>query len=78
MCIGPMNMPSILDYVLVYEDKRATSVDQLLIPMPTTVNNDENERIALALQKEKDRHRLYKRRYLSNLSRLGLLMETVS
>ena len=67
-----------LDFMLVYEDKHATTVDQLMISLPPAANNDENERIALALQKQKDRHRLYKRRYLTNLSRLGLLMETVT
>lgn len=72
---SPTSIP--LDYILVYEDKRATTVDQLLISLTPVVNNDENEKLALALQKEKDRHRLYKRRYLSNLSRLGLMMETV-
>lgn len=40
-------------------------------------NNDENDKIAIALQKQKDRHRLFKRRFLANLAKLGLLMETV-
>ncbi len=48
-----------------------------MVPLPSIVNNDENERIAIALQKQKDRHRLFKRRFISNLSKLGLLMETV-
>ena len=65
------------DYVIVHEDKRATTVDQLMMTPPPAVNNEESERLALALQKQKDRHRLYKRRFLANLSRIGLLMETV-
>jgi hypothetical protein len=48
-----------------------------MVPLSTVANNDENERLAIALQKQKDRHRLFKRRFLSNLSKLGLLMETV-
>ena len=68
---------SISDYILVYEDKRATTVDQLMVSMPPAVNNDESEKLAIALQKQKDRHRLFKRRFLANLSKLGLLMETV-
>ena len=66
----------ILDYVLVYEDKRATTVDELIVsvPQPTVANN---EKLALALQKQKDRHRIFKRRFIENLSKIGLLMETV-
>jgi hypothetical protein len=41
------------------------------------VNSEESDRLALALQKQKDRHRLFKRRFLGNLSKIGLLMETV-
>ncbi len=66
-----------LDYILVHEDKRAATVDQLMISLPPVVNNDENEKLAIELQKQKDRHRLFKRRFLSNLSKIGLLMETV-
>ena len=66
------------DYILVYEDRRATAVDQLMVSIQPATNNDESERMALALQKQKDRHRLYKRRFLSNLSRIGLVMETVN
>jgi hypothetical protein len=67
----------ILDFILVYEDRRATTIDELMISLPPSVNNEENDRLALALQKQKDRHRLFKRRFLGNLSKLGLLMETV-
>ncbi len=68
----------ILDYILVYEDKRATTVDELMVSIaPPTANNDENEKLALALQKQKDRHRVFKRRFLMNLLKKGLLMETV-
>lgn len=67
------------DYILVYEDRRATAVDELMVSIqPPTTTNEENERTNLALQKQKDRHRLYKRRFLSNLSRIGLIMETVN
>ena len=66
-----------VDYILVYEDKRATTVDQLIVSLPPPGNNDENEKLALALQKQKDRYRLFKRRFLGNLSKIGLLMETV-
>jgi len=48
-----------------------------MVSVPPVVNNDENEKLALALQKQKDRHRVFKRRFLSNLSKIGLLMETV-
>ncbi|CAF0838974.1 unnamed protein product [Rotaria sp. Silwood1] len=65
-----------IDYILVYEDKRTTTTDELVISLSTTMNNDENEKLALALQKQKDRRRLFKRRFLSNLSKIGLLMET--
>ena len=64
--------------MLVYEDKIAATVDELVISMPIGGNTDENEKAAMALQKQKDRHRLYKRRFLANLSRLGLIMETVN
>jgi hypothetical protein len=48
-----------------------------MVSLPPVVNNDENEKLALALQKQKDRHRVFKRRFLGNLSKIGLLMETV-
>ena len=67
----------VLDFILVYEDKRATTIDELMISLPPMANNEENDRIALALQKQKDRHKLFKKRFLGNLSRMGLLMETV-
>jgi hypothetical protein len=44
---------------------------------PPTGNSDENEKLALALQKQKDRHRIFKKRFIRNLSKIGLLMETV-
>ena len=66
-----------IDYILVYEDKRATTVDELMVSIAPTVNSEESDRIAIALQKQKDRHRLFKRRFLGNLSKIGLLMETV-
>ncbi|CAF4012929.1 unnamed protein product [Rotaria sordida] len=65
-----------IDYILVYEDKRTTTIDELMISLPSTVNNDENEKLAIELQKQKDKRRLFKRRFLSNLSKIGLLMET--
>ncbi|CAF2635710.1 unnamed protein product [Rotaria sp. Silwood2] len=65
-----------IDYILVYEDKRTTTVDELMISFSATVNNDENEKLALALEKQKNRRRLFKRRFLNNLSKIGLLMET--
>ena len=71
------NQKSILNYVIVHEDKRATTIDQLMMTPPPAVNNEESERLALAIQKQKDRHRLFKRRFLANLARIGLLMETV-
>lgn len=67
----------ILDYVLVFEDKRAMTIDELAVTIAPPVNNDENEKIALELKKQKDRHRVFKRRFLTNLTRMGLLMETV-
>jgi hypothetical protein len=47
-----------------------------MISSQPAVTNEENEKLALALQKQKDRHRLFQRRFLSNLSKKGLLMET--
>ena len=67
----------ILDYVLVFEDKRAMTIDELAVTVAPPVNNDENEKIALELKKQKDRHRVFKRRFLANLTRMGLVMETV-
>ncbi|CAF3569598.1 unnamed protein product, partial [Rotaria sp. Silwood2] len=55
-----------IDYILVYEDKRTTTVDELMISFSATVNNDENEKLALALEKQKNRRRLFKRRFLNN------------
>lgn len=66
-----------LDFIIVYEDKRATTVDELLIAVPTNAVNEESERMAMALQKQKDRNRLFKKRFLRNLAKLGLVMETV-
>lgn len=54
-----------------------TIVDELVIGVSPTGNNDEIDQLALKLQKQKDRRRLFQRRFLSNLSRIGLLMETV-
>ncbi|CAF1280566.1 unnamed protein product [Adineta steineri] len=65
-----------IDFILVYEDKRATTVDQLMISIPPTETTEEQDRIAIALKKQKDRHRLFKKRFLGNLSKIGLLMET--
>ena len=48
-----------------------------MLTIPPTVNTEESDRVAIALQKQKDRHRLFKRRFLGNLSKIGLLMETV-
>jgi hypothetical protein len=44
---------------------------------PPAANNDENERLALELQKQKDQYRIFQKRFLGNLSKIGLLMETV-
>ncbi|CAF3489064.1 unnamed protein product [Rotaria socialis] len=65
-----------IDYILVYEDKDTATIDELILPMPPGVNSEENDRLTLALQKEKDKRQLFKRRFLSNLSKIGLLMET--
>lgn len=53
------------------------TIDELALTIAPPVNNDENEKIALELKKQKDRHRIFKRRFLANLRRIGLLMETV-
>ncbi|CAF4354157.1 unnamed protein product, partial [Adineta steineri] len=50
-----------IDFILVYEDKRATTVDQLMISLPPTETTEEQDRIAIALKKQKDRHRLFKK-----------------
>ncbi|CAF2057104.1 unnamed protein product [Rotaria magnacalcarata] len=65
-----------IDYILVYEDKHTGTIDELILPVPSGVNSEENDRAALALQKEKDKRQLFKRRFLSNLSKIGLLMES--
>ncbi|CAF1002327.1 unnamed protein product [Adineta ricciae] len=65
-----------IDFILVYEDRRATTVDELMLSLPPTVASEESDRIALAIQKQKDRHKLFKKRFLGNLSKMGLLMET--
>lgn len=66
-----------IDFILVYEDKRATTVDELMLSIPPSTINEENEKLAIALQKQKDRHKLFKKRFLANLVKIGLLMETV-
>lgn len=66
-----------LDYILVYEDKRATTIDELAMNIAPPVNNEENDKITLELQKQKNRHRMFKRRFLVNLAKVGLVMETV-
>ena len=66
-----------LDYILVYEDKRATTIDELAMNIAPPVNNEENDKITLELQKQKTRHRMFKRRFLVNLAKVGLVMETV-
>jgi hypothetical protein len=48
-----------------------------MISLPPASINDESEKLAIALRKQKDRHRLFKKRFLANLSKIGLLMETV-
>lgn len=46
--------------------------------LPTVTNSEENERLALEIQKEKDRRRYFQMKFLTNLSRLGLKLETVN
>ena len=48
-----------------------------MLSLPPTVASEESDRIALAIQKQKDRYKLFKKRFLGNLSKIGLLMETV-
>ena len=48
-----------------------------MISLTTAVNNDESDKLTLELKKQKDKHHLFKSRFLSNLSKIGLEMETV-